>query len=78
MYCDDCDDDDNSYQVSIDPLEYLFDPIGIVSTLGAPIDGVSVGAVTERAEMEWVRSVEIFRISTITISKPATKTIRQG
>ena len=74
MYdCEDCDDDDNSYQVSIDPLKYLLDPIGIVSTLGAPIDGVGVRAVTERAEMEWVDGqilMEVFKISTITILKP--------
>lgn len=71
--CFDCDhesdEDGNSYQVSIDPLEYLLDPVGVVSTLRAPVDGVGVGAVTEGAEMGKVRRVEIFKSSSITILK---------
>ena len=37
------------YQVSIDALEYLLDPIGVVSALGTTIDSVRVSAVSERA-----------------------------
>ena len=72
----DCDDYDNSYQISIDSFKYLLDPIGVVSALRTAVDGVGVRAVTERAEREqvdMVRSVEIFKISTVTI-----KTIRRG
>ena len=47
-------DDFNNYQVSVDPLKYLLDPVGIVSALRAPVDGVGVGAVAERAAMESV------------------------
>ena len=53
-------DDFNNYQVSVDPLKYLLDPVGIVSTLGAPVDGVGVGAVAERAAMESVKHRVVF------------------
>ena len=39
----------NLYQVSIDALEYLLDPIGVVSALGTTVDSVRVSAVSERA-----------------------------
>ena len=38
-----------NYQVSIDALEYLLDPIGVVSALGTTVDRVRVSAVSERA-----------------------------
>ena len=38
-----------NYQVSIDALEYLLDPIGVVSALGTTVDRVCVSAVSERA-----------------------------
>ena len=50
----------------------MLDPIGVVSALRAAVDGVGVGAVTERAEMEWVDGqilMEVFKICTITILK---------
>ena len=38
-----------NYQVSIDALKYLLDPIGVVSALGTTVDCVRVSAVSERA-----------------------------
>merc|ERR1719270_1159016 len=44
-----------AHQVSIDALEYLLDPIGVVSALGTTVDSVRVSAVSERAGPLWRR-----------------------